>query len=139
MNHDRYPQRFTQDLLAKMKTIAIVGASPNDARPSHGVMQFLIGRGYILYPVNPGQAGTLILGREVAASLADLAQPVDMIDVFRATAAIPALADEILSLPWRPKLVWLQLGIYDAAAAAKLEAGGITVVMNRCPVIELRN
>ena len=139
MNHDNYPQNYTQDWLAKIKTIAVVGASPNEARPSFGVMRFLISRDYTITPVNPGQAGGEILGQSVVAALADLVAPVDMIDVFRASDAIPAIADEILVLPWKPKLVWLQLGIRNDAAAAKLEAAGITVIMNRCPAIELNH
>ena len=139
MNHDNYPQNYTQDWLAKIKTIAVVGASPNEARPSFGVMRFLISRDYTITPVNPGQAGGEILGQSVVAALADLVAPVDMIDVFRASDAIPAIADEILALPWKPKLVWLQLGIRNDAAAAKLEAAGITVIMNRCPAIELNH
>ncbi len=137
MNHDNYPQNHTQDWLAKVKTIAVVGASPNEARPSFGVMRFLIARGYAVIPVNPGQAGGDILGQTVVAALADLSAPVDMIDVFRASDAIPSIADEILALPWKPKLVWLQLGIRNDAAAVKLEAAGINVIMNRCPAIEL--
>ena len=137
MNHDNYPQNYTQDWLASIKTIAVVGASPNEARPSFGVMRFLLGRGYAITPVNPGQAGGAILGQTVVAALADLSTPVDMIDVFRASDAIPAIADEILALPWKPKLVWLQLGIRNDDAAVKLEAAGITVIMNRCPAIEL--
>ena len=139
MNHDHYPQGYTQDWLAKVKSIAVVGASPNAARPSFGVMRLLISRGYDVTPVNPGQAGGEILGRTVTAALADLPAPVDMIDVFRASDAIPAIADEILALPWKPKLVWLQLGIRNDAAAAKLEAAGISVIMDRCPAIELRH
>ncbi len=139
MNHDNYPQNYTQDWLANIKTIAVVGASPNEARPSFGVMRFLISRGYAITPVNPGQAGGEILGQTVVAALADLSAPVDMIDIFRASDAIPAIADEILALPWKPKLVWLQLGIRNDAAAAKLEAAGITVIMNRCPAIELNH
>jgi uncharacterized protein len=138
MNHDIYPHGYTQAELAKIKTIAVVGASPNEARPSYGVMRFLIGKGYEITPVNPGQAGGEILGSTVVASLGDTATPMDMIDVFRASEAIPAIADEILALPWKPKLVWLQLGIRNDEAAAKLEAAGITVIMNRCPAIELR-
>lgn len=139
MNHDNYPHDYTQDWLAKVKTIAVVGASPNESRPSFGVMRFLIARGYAIMPVNPGQAGGEILGQPVVAALADLTVPLDMIDVFRASDAIPAIADEILALPWKPKLVWLQLGIRNDAAAAKLEAAGITVIMNRCPAIELNH
>ena len=100
-------------------------------------MRFLISRGYDVTPVNPGQAGGEILGRTVTAALSELSSPVDMIDVFRASDAIPAIADEILALPWKPKLVWLQLGIRNDEAAAKLEAAGISVIMNRCPAIEL--
>lgn len=137
MSHDHYPQGYTQGWLARVKSIAVVGASPNAARPSYGVMRLLISRGYDVTPVNPGQAGGEILGRTAEASLADLAAPVDMIDVFRASEAIPAIADEILALPWKPKLVWLQLGIRNDDAARKLEAAGIAVIMNRCPAIEL--
>jgi uncharacterized protein len=139
MNHDHYPEGYTQELLGKVKTIAVVGASPNEARPSFGVMRFLLAKGYEITPVNPGQAGGEILGQTVVASLRELAAPVDMIDVFRASDAIPAIADEILALSWKPKLVWLQLGIRNDAAAAKLEAAGITVIMDRCPAIELNH
>ncbi len=137
MNHDHYPDSYISGVLAECKTIALVGASPNEARPSFGVMRFLLGKGYKVTPVNPGQAGKEILGQKVSATLADLSEPVDMIDVFRASQAIPALADEILVLPWRPKAVWMQLAIRDDAAAKRLEAAGIKVVMDRCPAIEL--
>ncbi len=137
MNHDHYPDSYISGVLAECKTIALVGASPNEARPSFGVMRFLLGKGYKVTPVNPGQAGKDILGQKVSATLADLSEPVDMIDVFRASEAIPALADEILALPWRPKAVWMQLAIRDDAAAKRLEAAGIKVVMDRCPAIEL--
>jgi uncharacterized protein len=139
MNHDHYPEGYTQELLGNVKTIAVVGASPNETRPSFGVMRFLLAKGYEITPVNPGQAGGEILGQTVVASLGELATPVDMIDVFRASDAILAIADEILALPWKPKLVWLQLGIRNDEAAAKLEAQGITVIMNRCPAIELNH
>lgn len=138
MNHDNYPSGYTQNELAKVKTIAVIGASPNAARPSYGVMKFLISKGYSVIPVNPGQAGGEILGQTVAASLADLAGPVDMVDIFRASEAIPGVADEILALSWIPKLVWMQLGIRNDNAAKALEAEGMTVIMNRCPAIELR-
>ena len=137
MNHDHYPDAHISGILADCKTIALIGASPNEARPSFGVMRFLLGKGYRVTPVNPGQAGKDILGQKVAASLADLPQPADMIEIFRASEAIPALTDEILALPWRPKAVWMQLAIRDDAAAARLEAAGVKVVMNRCPAIEI--
>ena len=138
MNHDHYPAGYTQSELAKVKTIAVIGASPNAARPSFGVMKFLISKGYSVIPVNPGQAGGEILGQTVVASLADLPEPVDMVDVFRASEAIHGVAGEILGLSWKPKLVWMQLGIRNDDAAEALEAEGMTVIMNRCPAIELR-
>jgi uncharacterized protein len=137
MNHDHYSDTYISGILAECKTIALVGASPNEARPSFGVMRFLLGKGYRVTPVNPGQAGKDILGQKVSASLADLPGPADMIDIFRASDAIPALTEEILALPWRPKAVWMQLAIRDDVAAARLQAAGIKVVMNRCPAIEI--
>ena len=124
-------------LLGRVKSIAIVGASPKPARPAHQVQAFLQERGYAVFPVNPGQAGGEILGRPVYARLADLPQPVDMIDVFRSPAQMPKLVDEILALPWRPKVIWMQLGVVNEKAAEKARAAGIAVVMNRCPKIEL--
>lgn len=137
MNHDQYSDAYLSKILTETKTIALVGASPNDARPSHGVMRFLLGRGYKVTPVNPGQAGKDILGQPVAARLADLSVPVDMIDVFRAAETIPPLTDEILALPWKPGTVWMQLAIRHDESARRLEGAGIQVVMNRCPAIEL--
>ena len=116
--------------------IAVVGASPNDARPSHGVMGFLLGKGYRVIPVNPGQAGKEILGRTVYASLGDIPEPVDMVDVFRAPEALPSVVDEVLAMKTRPKAIWGQLSVRHDAAAAKAEAAGIDVVMDRCPAIE---
>lgn len=137
MNHDQYSDDYIAEILNKSKTIAIVGASINEARPSYGVMRFLLSKGYDVAPINPGQAGKPVLGQIIIASLADLAKPVDMIDVFRAPNAIPALTDEILALPWKPKAVWMQLEVRDDASALRLEAAGIKVVMNRCPAIEI--
>jgi predicted CoA-binding protein len=137
MNHNHYSDAYISGILSECKTIALVGASPNEARPSHGVMRFLLSKGYKVTPINPGQAGKEILGRKVSASLADLAEPADMIDVFRASDAIAALTDEILALSWKPKAVWMQLAIRDDAAAQRLEAAGVKVVMDRCPAIEI--
>ena len=124
-------------LLGRVRSIAIVGASPKPARPAHQVQAFLQERGYEVFPVNPGQAGGEILGRSVFARLADLPRPVDMIDVFRNPAQVPKLVDEILALPWKPKVIWLQLGIVHEEAAERARAAGMAVVMNRCPKIEL--
>ncbi len=124
-------------LLESVKSIAIVGASPKPARPAYQVQEFLQQRGYEVFPVNPGQAGGEILGRPVYARLADLPQPVDMIDIFRNPAQLPALMDEILALPWKPKVVWMQIGVVNEEAAERARAAGMAVVMNRCPKIEL--
>ncbi|WP_075288672.1 CoA-binding protein [Pararhizobium arenae] len=136
MSHDSYPDYFLREILTDTKTIALVGASPNAERPSYRVMAFLLRKGYTVYPVNPGQAGKEIQGQKVYAKLADVPLPVDMIDVFRAADQLPALIDEVLALPDLPKVIWGQLSVRDDFAAAKAEAKGIKVVMDRCPAIE---
>jgi len=138
MNHDRYERQYIDGILEDTRTIALLGASPNPARPSHGVMSFLLSKGYQVFPVNPGQAGKQILGQTVYARLADLPQPVDMVDVFRAAEYLDGVVDEALALETPPKVIWGQLSVRDDKAAAKAEAAGIKVVMDRCPAIELR-
>ncbi|SCW28258.1 hypothetical protein SAMN02927900_00110 [Rhizobium mongolense subsp. loessense] len=137
MNHDRYPDDYIAGILNSVKTIALTGASPNPARPSNGVMGYLLSRGYNVIPVNPGQAGKQIQGQLVYARLADIPVPVDMVDVFRASEYLHGVVDEALALPSRPKVIWSQLGVRDDAAAAKAEEAGIKVVMDRCPAIEI--
>ena len=90
----------------------------------------------MVFPVNPGQAGKEILGRKIYASLADIPEPIDMVDIFRTSAAAPGIVDEVLALKPLPKVVWMQLSVRNDEAAAKAEAAGIKVVMNRCPKIE---
>lgn len=136
MNHDAYPDFYLTDILRSTKTIALVGASPNTERPSHRVMAFLLRKGYKVFPVNPGQAGKQIHGQTVYARLADIPEPIDMVDVFRASEAVPALVDEILALETRPKFIWTQLAVRDDQAAKKAEDEGLKVVMDRCPAIE---
>jgi predicted CoA-binding protein len=136
MHHDAYPNYYLADILRETKTIALVGASPKPERPSYRVMAFLLRKGYRVIPVNPGHAGGAILDQPVVARLADIGEAIDMVDVFRAASALPALVDEILSLPALPKVIWGQLSVRDDAAAAKAEAAGIKVVMDRCPAIE---
>ncbi|MCA1489927.1 MULTISPECIES: CoA-binding protein [Sinorhizobium/Ensifer group] len=136
MKHDSYPDGYLADILRETKTVALVGASPKPERPSHRVMAFLLRKGYRVIPVNPGQAGRTILDQPVVARLADIAEPIDMVDVFRAPAALPGLVDEILALPRLPKAIWGQLSVRDDEAAAKAEAAGLKVVMDRCPAIE---
>jgi predicted CoA-binding protein len=139
MNHDRYERQYIAGILEDTRTIALLGASPNPARPSHGVMGFLLSKGYQVFPVNPGQAGKQILGQTVYARLADVPQPVDMVDVFRAAEYLDGVVDEALALEAPPKVIWGQLSVRDDKAAAKAEAAGIKVVMDRCPAIELRS
>ncbi|EKF20228.1 CoA-binding protein [Nitratireductor pacificus] len=136
MNHDTYDDAYISAILNTVKSVAIVGASANEVRPSFFVTKYLIDKGYAVYPVNPGQAGKTILGRPVVARLADLPEPVDMIDVFRPSAAVPGVADEVLAMDPLPKVVWMQLTVRDDASARRLEEAGIQVVMNRCPKIE---
>ncbi|QFY59809.1 CoA-binding protein [Rhizobium grahamii] len=136
MNHDRYDDDYIIDILRSVKTIALTGASPNPARPSNGVMAFLLARGYQVIPVNPGQAGKLIHGQLVYARLADIPTAVDMVDVFRASEYLPEVVEEALRMEPRPKVIWSQLGVRDDAAAQIAETAGLKVVMNRCPAIE---
>ncbi|CAN0653194.1 CoA-binding protein [Nitratireductor aquimarinus] len=136
MNHDSYDDAYISGILNTVKSVAIVGASANEVRPSFFVTKYLIDKGYTVFPVNPGQAGKEIAGRPVAATLADLAEPVDMVDVFRPSSAIPGLTDEILAMETLPKVVWMQLTVRDDASAKRLEEKGIQVVMDRCPKIE---
>ncbi|KRB31624.1 MULTISPECIES: CoA-binding protein [Mesorhizobium] len=136
MNHDSYDNTYIAGILNSVKTIAMVGASANDVRPSYFVLKYLLAKGFLVFPINPGQAGKEILGRMTYASLADVPGPIDMVDIFRAPAAVPGIVDEALRLDPLPKVVWMQLGVRHDEAAARAEAAGVKVVMNRCPKIE---
>ncbi|MGE0282559.1 MAG: CoA-binding protein [Rhizobiaceae bacterium] len=136
MNHDTYDNAYISDILNTVRTVAIVGASANDVRPSFFVTKYLIDKGFDVYPINPGQAGKEILGRMTYAKLADVPVAIDMVDIFRASEAAPGVVDEALALDPPPKVIWMQLGVRNDAAAAKAEAAGVKVVMNRCPKIE---
>ena len=136
MNHDRYDDSYISGILNSVRSIAIVGASANDVRPSYFVAKYLIDKGFEVYPVNPGQAGREILGRMTYAKLAEVPVPIDMVDIFRPSAAVPAIIDEVLALDPLPQVIWMQLTVRHDEAAAKAEATGIKVVMNRCPKIE---
>src|SRR6266705_6235146 len=136
MNHDGYPDAYIRGILNTVKSIAMVGISPKESRPSYFAFKYLLERGYNMIPVNPGQAGKEILGRKVYARLADIPEPVDMIDVFRAAQYAPQIVAEALALKARPQVIWMQLGVRNDEAAATAEAAGLKVVMNRCPKIE---
>ncbi|PWJ88831.1 hypothetical protein C8D77_10949 [Mesorhizobium loti] len=136
MNHDSYDNTYIAGILNSVKTVAMVGASANDVRPSYFVLKYLLAKGYQVFPINPGQAGKEILGRMTYSRLADIPEPIDMVDIFRAPAAVPGIVDEALRLDPLPKVIWMQLGVRHDEAAARAEAAGIKVVMNRCPKIE---
>lgn len=134
--HDSYPDALIRDVLKSMKRIALVGASNNPARPSFIVLKYLSERGYELLPINPGLVGQEILGRKVHGSLTDVPGPVDMVEIFRNSEAAGPITDEALKLTPPPKVIWMQLSVRNDAAAARAEAAGVTVIMNRCPKIE---
>jgi hypothetical protein len=136
MNHDTYDNAYIAGILNPVKTIAMVGASANEVRPSFFVLKYLLAKGFSVFPVNPGHAGKEILGRMTYAKLADIPEPIDMIDIFRASASVPPIVDEALALDPLPKIIWMQLTVRNDEAATKAEAAGIKVVMNRCPKIE---
>jgi len=136
MDHDTYADSYIRGILNTVRSIAIVGISPKDNRPSYFAFKYLKERGYNMIPVNPGQAGQEILGRKVYARLADIPEPVDMVDIFRAPQYAPAIVQEALALKPRPQVIWMQLGVRNDEAAAAAEAAGLKVVMNRCPKIE---
>ncbi|MCY0094632.1 CoA-binding protein [Hoeflea ulvae] len=136
MNHDRYTSSYISGILQSVRTIAVIGASANEVRPSFFVMKYLLGKGYEVIPVNPGQAGKPILGQMTYARLIDVPVAIDMVDVFRASNAVPGIVDEVLALDPRPQVIWMQLTVRHDEAAARAEADGIKVVMDRCPKIE---
>ena len=136
MDHDSYSDSYIRGILNSVKSIAMVGASKRENRPSYFAFKYLLERGYTMIPVNPGQAGETILGRRVYARLADVPEPIDMVDIFRNSRYAPAIVAEALALKPRPQVIWMQLGVRSDEAAALAEANGLKVVMNRCPKIE---
>src|SRR5450631_728111 len=136
MNHDSYLEAYIREILGSVKTIAMVGASANDARPSYFVLKYLAARRYTMLPINPGLAGGEIGGIRVYGSLAEAPGPIDMVDIFRNSEAAGGVVDEALKLDPLPKVIWMQLSVRNDAAAARAEARGVKVVMNRCPKIE---
>ena len=136
MNHDSYAPDYIRDILRSVKNIALVGASANEVRPSYFVMKYLLDKGYEVIPVNPGLAGQQLLGQTVFGALRDIPQPIDMVDIFRNSEAAGPITDEALALDPKPKVIWMQLSVRNDAAAARAEAAGLKVVMNRCPKME---
>jgi uncharacterized protein len=136
MNHDSYSDTYIREILHGVKTIAMVGASPINVRPSYFAFKYLAQRGYDMIPVNPGHIGKSLLGKPFVGSVLEIDRPVDMIDIFRSSSHIMPIVDDALKMSPLPKVIWMQLGARDDAAAAKVEAAGLKVVMNRCPKIE---
>jgi uncharacterized protein len=135
LDHESYSDDYLREILTSVRTIAVVGASPRHERPSHRVMAYLQRRGYRTIPVNPFAAGGTINGETVYASLAEVPEPIDMVDIFRRPEAAGATVDAAIAVGAR--IAWMQLGVRDAAAAARAEAAELKVVMNRCPAIEI--
>ncbi|MBN8962831.1 MAG: CoA-binding protein [Rhizobiales bacterium] len=136
MNHDTYDDNYIRGILNNVKTIAMVGASPVNVRPSYFAFKYLAQRDYDMIPVNPGQVGKNLMGKPFVASLADIDRPVDMVDIFRNSDAALPLVKDALTLNPLPKVIWMQLGVRNDEACALAEAAGVKVVMNRCPKIE---
>ena len=126
-----------REILSTTKVIALVGWSPNESRPSHRVAAYLAAKGYRVIPVNPGQADNVANGEVVQASLSDIKDPVDMVEIFRRSEEVGPVVDEALRALPGLKTIWMQLGVEDTIAAAKAQALGVRVVMNRCPAIEI--
>ncbi|MBV9249207.1 MAG: CoA-binding protein [Acetobacteraceae bacterium] len=136
MDHDNYSDGYIRGILNSVRTIAMVGVSANTSRPSYFAFKYLLERGYHMVPVNPGLAGGELLEQTVFAKLSDIPEPVDMVDIFRASRYAPAIVHEALALRPRPQAIWMQLGIRNDEAARLAETNGVKVVMNRCPKIE---
>ena len=136
MNHDRYDDSYIRGILNTVKNVAIVGASPGENRPSMFVVKYLTERGYRVFPINPGRAGEKIGGQTAYARLADVPEKIDMVDVFRNSESVPPVLEDVLALTRRPDVFWMQQGVRNDDAAARAEAAGMKVVMDRCPKIE---
>ena len=134
MDHDAYPDSLIRKILREVKTIAMVGSSANWVRPSYYAMKYLQKKGFRIIPVNPKSAGTEILGETAYATLADIPHRIDMVQIFRNSEAAGPITDEAIAID--PKIVWMQLGVRNDAAAERAEAAGLTVIMDRCPKIE---
>jgi predicted CoA-binding protein len=134
----QYEDSLIKSILRSVKTIAMVGASGNEMRPSYFAMMYLLTKGYVVHPVNPGMAGKKILGQTVYASLKDVPAPVDMVDIFRTADVAPQIVREALAEKDRLgiKVIWMQLGVISEEAEKLAKDAGLTVIMDRCPKIE---
>lgn len=132
-----YSDKFLKDILTRTKVIAVVGVSPNPVRPSYYVARYLRLKGFTVVPVNPGHVGKVLFGQTVVGSLKDITQPVDMVDIFRRSEAVPEIVDEALAaFPGTLRNIWMQIGVTHAQAAEKAEQSGVDVIQNLCPKME---
>jgi len=131
-----YDDALLKDVLKRTKRVAVVGVSLNPVRPSYFVARYLHLKGFVVVPVNPAYAGQGLFGAEVVAELSDIQEPVDMVDIFRRSEAVPEVVDAALVCFPELDTIWMQIGVEHAEAAAKAEARGVTVIQNRCPKIE---
>jgi predicted CoA-binding protein len=127
---------FLKNILSHTKSIAVVGVSMNPVRPSYFVARYMSLKGFRVIPVNPGHAGEVLFGETVRASLSDIEDPVDMVDIFRRSEAVPPIVDDALAHFSDLKTIWMQIGVEHEGAAAVAQARGVQVVQNRCPKIE---
>ncbi|MEX0853332.1 MAG: CoA-binding protein [Bauldia sp.] len=135
---ETYADDELRSILERTRIIALVGASPKPRRPANSVMGYLLGAGYRVIPVNPRHARGEILGQPVYASLAEVPEAIDLVDIFRRRDALAGVVDEALGLRPKPAVIWMQLGLIDEVAAARARAAGVTVVMDRCTMVEHR-
>ena len=136
MNHDSYDDGYIRGILNTVKTIAMVGVSANVSRPSYFAFKYLLERRFHMIPVNPALAGAQLLGQKSYATLGEIHEAVDMVDIFRASQFARGIVEEALAMKPRPWVIWMQLGVRNDDAARLAEANGLKVVMNRCPKIE---
>jgi predicted CoA-binding protein len=136
MGRNDYSDVVLRTILSTVRTIAMVGASDKETRPSYRVFAYLLARGYHVIGVNPGLAGKSVHDAAFFKTLADVPGPIDMVDIFRNSAAAGGVVDEALAIEPKPKIIWMQLGVRDDAAAARARALGVKIVINRCPKIE---
>ena len=134
--NQNYPDDHLKNVLKRTKRVAVVGVSMNPVRPSYYVARYLSLKGYTVIPVNPGHAGKMLFGQTVKASMSDIKDGVDMVDIFRRSEAVPPIVDEALEVFPGLDTVWMQIGVENAEATRKAEARGVTVIQNRCPKIE---
>ena len=131
-----YTDELLRSVLKSVRTVAVVGVSTNPVRPSYYVARYLGLKGFDVIPVNPVAAGETLFGRKVLAGLSEIDVPVDVVDIFRRSEHVPESVDEALEVLPGLKVIWMQIGVEHAEAAARAEAAGLTVIQNRCPKIE---